>query len=95
MNASTTEDYTTKAGRGAVFAAFRARGTTARAWATKRGWKQGSVYLVIREWVEHPLRAGKMPHGGLNRAIILDLREELGADLVPVHGLDAKGEQAA
>lgn len=87
VNSHTKQDYTTQAGSaGAVFEAFRAKGTTARAWAISRGWRPASVYKVIREWVEHPVRCGRMPLGGINRAIIVDLRETLGTDLIKVSG---------
>lgn len=73
---------------GAVFAAFRAKGMTARSWALAHGWRPASVYLVIREWIEHPDRCGRMPLGGVNRAIIKALHAELGAELVPLRGTD-------
>jgi len=93
---TTVQEYSTASGAaamsapsdtdaGRVFAAFRERNTTARAWALANGWRPASVYMVIAQWIEHPVRRGRMPLGGINRAILAALRLELGGTIVPLN----------
>lgn len=67
-----------------VIHAFKARGTSVLAWARAHGWARQSVYVVIERWVEDPARRGQMPLGGVSRAILMALHDELGADVVPL-----------
>jgi len=67
-----------------VIHAFKARGTSVLAWARAHGWAYQSVYVVIERWVEDPARRGRMPLGGVSRAILMALHDELGAEVVPL-----------
>jgi len=69
---------------GRVIDAFRARGTSVLAWSKAHGWARQTVYHVIEAWVENPQRRGRMPLGGVSRAVIAALHEELGEDIVPL-----------
>jgi len=69
---------------GTVSAALAAHGYSVRAWARAHGWANQSVDVVIKRWIEVPGRRGRMPLGGVSRAIIVALQKELGADIVPL-----------
>lgn len=68
-----------------IIAAFRARGSTARKWALRNGYRPSTVFRVISVWGP---RRDKSPLGGISRQIMDGLREELGADVVPLPGDD-------
>lgn len=70
---------------GTVSAALAAHGYSVRSWARAHGWANQSVDVVIKRWIETPSRRGRMPLGGVSRAIIVALQKELGSDCVPVH----------
>ena len=57
---------------------------TVRSWALAHDWAPRTVYMVIERWIEDPSRRGRMPLGGINRAIISALHIDLGADIVPL-----------
>lgn len=63
-----------------VRAALVARGSTMRAWALHHGYPPVSVYCAVNTWARRP---DKRPHGGQARRIIAQLRDDLGADVVP------------
>lgn len=70
--------------KGSVLRALRARGESVRAWAARHAWGNTSVQVVIERWIEDPKRRGKMPLGGVSRAIALALQNDLGSDVVPL-----------
>lgn len=80
--AAVSEKSDTDSGR--VIDAFKSRGTSVAAWARAHGWAFQTVYVVIQRWVEDPKRRGRMPLGGVSRAIVAALHDELGADVVPL-----------
>lgn len=69
---------------GVVAGALKERGWSVHGWALDHCWASRSVYTVVERWVEHPERRGQMPLGGVSRAIIVSLHNELGADVVPL-----------
>lgn len=69
--------------RGAVAVALRSKGTSILAWSRAHRWAHQTVYQVIERWIEDPSRRGRMPLGGVSRAIYMALQTELGTDVVP------------
>lgn len=67
-----------------------ARGSSLRAWA--HGWAERhgrdpvATYELARITIARRLERGLSPKGSLGRALIEDLRAELGAEVVPLPG---------
>lgn len=52
---------------------LEARGFTFRSWAIAHGYLPNTVYAAIRRWAHRP---DCVPHGGLSRQIMADLRKQ-------------------
>lgn len=60
--------------------ALKERGSSLNAWARKKGYTPRSAYSAVDTWAD---RTDREPLGGISRAIMADLRKELGPKVVP------------
>lgn len=70
------------------------REATLTDWAHHRGHLVGTVSRTLWRWA-HRLAGGDTPHGGIARAIVADLRADLGSDLDARLAAAARPDDAA